>query len=74
MILPPGAKALENYEETLKKEVQGGIDFHMEDMEVCTATQRGMNSSGYAQGRLSHLEEPIWQFQKYLAEVIRRVS
>lgn len=74
MILSPGARSLDNYEETLKKEVQGGIDFHMEDMEVCTATQRGMNSSGYAQGRLSHLEEPIWQFQKYLAEVIRRVS
>jgi phenylpropionate dioxygenase-like ring-hydroxylating dioxygenase large terminal subunit len=74
MILPPGARSLENYEETLKTEVQNGIDFHMEDMEVCTATQRGMNSSGYAQGRLSHLEEPIWQFQKYLAEVIRRVS
>jgi phenylpropionate dioxygenase-like ring-hydroxylating dioxygenase large terminal subunit len=74
MILSKAAKYLENYEEVLKKEVQGGIDFHMEDMEVCTATQRGMNSVGYAQGRLSHLEEPIWQFQKYLSEVIRRAQ
>jgi phenylpropionate dioxygenase-like ring-hydroxylating dioxygenase large terminal subunit len=72
MMVPKAAKDMPNYEETLKKEIQAGIAFHMEDMEVCTATQRGMNSIGYAQGRLSHLEEPIWQFQKYLAKVIRR--
>ena len=46
--------------------------FHLEDMEMCTATQRGMKSAGYAQGRLSHLEETIWQLQKYLAAVIHR--
>ncbi len=72
MIVPQAAKNLPNYEEVLKKEIQGGIDFHMEDMEVCVATQRGMNSVGHAPGRLSHLEEPIWHFEKYLAEVIRR--
>jgi phenylpropionate dioxygenase-like ring-hydroxylating dioxygenase large terminal subunit len=72
MIVPPAAKELPDYEEVLKKEIQAGIDFHMEDMEVCTATQRGLGSVGYAQGRLSHLEEPIWHFQKYLAGVIGR--
>lgn len=72
MIVPQAAKNLPNYEEVLKKEIQGGIDFHMEDMEVCVATQRGMKSVGHAPGRLSHLEEPIWHFEKYLAEVIRR--
>ncbi len=72
MIVPKAAKNLPNYEEVLKKEIQGGIDFHMEDMEVCVATQRGMNSVGHAPGHLSHLEEPIWHFEKYLAEVIRR--
>jgi phenylpropionate dioxygenase-like ring-hydroxylating dioxygenase large terminal subunit len=72
MIISKGAKDLANYEDVLKQEVQGGINFHMEDMEVCVATQRGMNSAGHTPGRLSHLEEPIWQFEKYLAEVIRR--
>lgn len=72
MIVTKAAKDLPNYEEILKKEIQGGIDFHMEDMEVCVATQRGMNSVGHAPGRLSHLEEPIWHFEKYLAEVIKR--
>lgn len=74
MIIPAHAKEMEGYDAVLKKEIQGGIDFHMEDMEVCAATQRGMQSRGYQQGRLSHLEEPIWHFQKYLASVISRVS
>jgi hypothetical protein len=72
MIIPKNSSEVEDYEGTLEKEIQAGIDFHMEDMEVCAATQRGMRSVGYAQGRLSHLEEPIWHFQKYLAARIRQ--
>jgi len=74
MIVPKPAKDMPGYGETLAKEVQAGIDFHMEDMEVCTATQRGMRSQAYQQGRLSHLEEPLWRFQQYLAELIRRAG
>jgi hypothetical protein len=59
------------YQETLEREIQAGIDFHMEDMEMCTATQRGLASAGYAPGRLSHLEETIWQLQRWLAGKIR---
>ncbi|MDX2081960.1 MAG: aromatic ring-hydroxylating dioxygenase subunit alpha [Terrimicrobiaceae bacterium] len=43
------------------------VDFHLEDMEVCTAVQRGFYAKGYQRGRLSHLEMPIWLFQRYLA-------
>ncbi len=43
------------------------LDFHLEDMEVCTAVQRGYYATGYQRGRLSHLEMPIWLFQRYLA-------
>ncbi len=43
------------------------IDFHLEDMEVCTAVQRGFYANGYQRGRLSHLEMPIWLIQRYLA-------
>ncbi len=74
MIVPSSAKERPGYEETLAKEVQAGIDFHLEDMEVCTATQRGMRSAAYQPGRLSHLEEPIWQFQRYLAAKIRETA
>lgn len=74
MLVRPEAKCAPEYEETLAREVRAGIDFHLEDMEMCTATQRGLASAGYAPGRLSHLEETIWQFQRYLAGVITRVQ
>ena len=70
MIVARSTPEMPGYAEILKNEVQAGIDFHLEDMEVCVATQRGMNSRGHAQGRLSHLEVPIWHFEKYLARVI----
>ncbi|MDP4898970.1 MAG: aromatic ring-hydroxylating dioxygenase subunit alpha [Akkermansiaceae bacterium] len=71
MIVSRKTLEIEDYEGIKAKEVEGGIAFHMEDMEVCAATQMGMRSAGYAQGRLSHLEEPIWHFQKYLAGRIK---
>jgi hypothetical protein len=40
-------------------------------MEVCTAVQRGLYASGWQQGRLSHLEMPVWLFHRYLAARIR---
>ncbi len=43
------------------------VDFHLEDMEVCTAVQRGFYATGYQRGRLSHLEMPIWLIQRYMA-------
>ncbi len=49
------------------------IEFHLEDMEVCTAVQRGLYASGWQPGRLSHLEMPIWLFHRYLAARIRGV-
>ncbi len=42
-------------------------DFHLEDMEVCTAVQRGLYASGWQPGRLSHLEMPVWLFHRFLA-------
>jgi phenylpropionate dioxygenase-like ring-hydroxylating dioxygenase large terminal subunit len=41
--------------------------FHLEDMQVCTAVQRGLTSSAVAPGRLSHLEMPVWLIQRYIA-------
>lgn len=42
-------------------------DFHLEDMQVCNALYRGLKSNNVVRGRLSHLEEPLWLFQRYLA-------
>jgi hypothetical protein len=51
----------------LEAEVKMLVDFHLEDIEVCTAVQRGLYASGYQRGRLSHLEMSVWLFQRYLA-------
>ena len=51
----------------LEKGSAQSVAFHLEDMEVCMAVQRGYYSSGYQRGRLSHLEMPIWLIQRYLA-------
>ena len=42
-------------------------DFHTEDMQVNVAVQAGLRSRHAVRGRLSHLEEPIWLIQRYLA-------
>jgi hypothetical protein len=51
----------------LESETKLMRDFHLEDMMVNTAVQRGLNSSKAVRGRLSHLEEPVWLIQRYLA-------
>jgi hypothetical protein len=42
-------------------------DFHLEDMEMLGGVQRGLRSTHAVRGRLSHLEEPVWQLQRYIA-------
>lgn len=41
--------------------------FHLEDMEMLVGIERGLKSKHYVQGRLSHLEEPVWLIQRFLA-------
>ena len=67
MLIHPSTKEQSGYDSIFKSEVKATIKFHLEDMEVCGATQQGMRSLAFEPGRLSHLEEPIWHFQKYLA-------
>lgn len=54
-------------EAILEREREELRAIHMEDVEVCTATQSGIASASYAPGPLSHLEKPVWLFQRYLA-------
>src|SRR5206468_2558967 len=42
--------------------------------DVRAAVQKGMNSSTFRSGRLSHLEVPIWHIQRYLARKIREAE
>jgi hypothetical protein len=66
-LVPASARQDPAYDRKMQLAEQMLVDFHLEDMEVCTAVQRGFHARGYQRGRLSHLEMPIWLIQRYLA-------
>ncbi len=74
ILVHPDAKLHPDYEAHLAAETQALKDFHLEDVQVCTAVQRGLNSDAFQHGRMSYLEAPVFQIQQYLADQIRRNS
>lgn len=56
-----------SYPAALARETEMLREFHREDMQVCTGTQRGISARAYRRGRLSHLEMPVWLLQRYIA-------
>jgi phenylpropionate dioxygenase-like ring-hydroxylating dioxygenase large terminal subunit len=71
VLVPRDAAARENFPRLRDNLAASLVQFHLEDMEVCTAVQRGLYAGGWQQGRLSHLEMPVWLFHRYLAARIR---
>lgn len=66
-LVTPQAKAAPDYDDLLQSETKMLRDFHQEDMLVNLGVQKGLRSAAFVPGRLSHLEEPIWHIQRYLA-------
>jgi len=67
VLVPKETVQKENFGKMLERSVREATEFHLEDMEVCTAVQRGHYSGVAKPGRLSHLEMPVWLIQRYLA-------
>jgi phenylpropionate dioxygenase-like ring-hydroxylating dioxygenase large terminal subunit len=61
------ARAAPDFEQRLASEAELLRGFHVQDMQVCSAVQRGLRSSAFRGGRLSHLEMPVWLIQRYVA-------
>ncbi|MFN3581988.1 MAG: aromatic ring-hydroxylating oxygenase subunit alpha, partial [Pseudomonas sp.] len=59
--------AAPNIDALLESETRMLSDFHIQDMQVNTAVQKGLASSKAVRGRLCVLEEPVWLIQRYLA-------
>ena len=72
-LVPAETARRENFPQLREKALNLLTEFHLEDMEVCTAVQRGFYASGWQPGRLSHLEMPVWLFHRYLAARIRGI-
>jgi phenylpropionate dioxygenase-like ring-hydroxylating dioxygenase large terminal subunit len=73
VLVAPEVAARPDFPRLRDKVAQQLVQFHLEDMEVCTAVQRGLYASGWQQGRLSHLEMTVWLFHRYLAARLRGV-
>jgi len=71
VLVPAAVAARENFPALREKTARALVEFHLEDMEVCTAVQRGLYASGWQPGRLSHLEMPVWLFYRFLAARLR---
>jgi phenylpropionate dioxygenase-like ring-hydroxylating dioxygenase large terminal subunit len=70
MLVTRESKKAPNYQQSLQQEWDMFTRWFAEDMEICTAVQRGLGSQSYKPGPLSHLEMPIWLLQRYLARQI----
>lgn len=65
VLVPP---AVAEIDEAVQEIVAGITAIHMEDIPVCEGVWKGVNSRFYQPGRLSHLEECLWQFYRYLEQ------
>ena len=74
ILVPKATIGNPDFAEQRDRSNQAGIDFHLEDMEVCMAVQRGLRTAGYQRGRLSHLEMSVWLIQRFLAARARGTS
>jgi len=74
LLVTPESKEVSDFDQILEQETAALKRFHLEDVEVCTAVQRGLRSSVYSPGSLGHLEMPVWLFQQYLARQIQAAN
>jgi phenylpropionate dioxygenase-like ring-hydroxylating dioxygenase large terminal subunit len=64
--MSPAALAASDLDGRRNQLVKSICDIHREDIDVCTAVQRAVRSGVSSTGRLSRLERPLWEFQRYL--------
>ena len=67
ILVPKSYLALPQFEACKDTAQKALLEFHREDMDTCTAVQRGLYGSGCQRGRMSHLEMPVWLYHRFLA-------
>jgi phenylpropionate dioxygenase-like ring-hydroxylating dioxygenase large terminal subunit len=71
--VPPAVRELPDFDRRAQMAIKGIETFNSEDMFACASVQRGLSSRFAVPGRYSHLEHPVWQMGRYLAERIQSV-
>ena len=72
--MSPAALAAPGVDERRSQLVKSICDIHREDLDVCAAVQRAIRSGVTGQGRLSHLERPLWEFYRYLGRELGLIN
>ena len=68
MVVPPGSMDAPGAEEIVQQVMGYVHQIQSEDAVTIIGVQRGLRSATSYSGRLSHLERPIWQLERYLAD------
>jgi phenylpropionate dioxygenase-like ring-hydroxylating dioxygenase large terminal subunit len=68
MVVPPDSIDAPGAEEIVVQVMDYVKQIQTEDAVTIMGVQRGLTSATSYSGRLSHLERPLWQFERYLAE------
>jgi phenylpropionate dioxygenase-like ring-hydroxylating dioxygenase large terminal subunit len=58
----------------LRRLVDGIVQIHKEDIDVCTKVQRAVSSGATHVGPLSLLEQPLWEFYRYIGHGLGLLS
>jgi phenylpropionate dioxygenase-like ring-hydroxylating dioxygenase large terminal subunit len=64
--MSPAAMAAPDADDLRQQIVAGVISIHREDLDICNAVQRAVRGGAKGTGRLSLLEQPLWEFYRYL--------
>jgi phenylpropionate dioxygenase-like ring-hydroxylating dioxygenase large terminal subunit len=68
MVVPPDTAAMPQTPAIAEQVMDYVKQIQSEDAVTIIGVQRGLTSRTSYSGRLSHLERPIWQFERYLAD------
>jgi len=63
----PDEMAKDDWPQKLTERVEQAGQINQEDLSVNRGTQKAVVASNAKPGRLSHLEQPLWEFYRYLA-------
>ena len=67
ILVPPASLDMPGLDDAVAKLVAALRTIQEEDVRTNSGVQRGLLARAARPGRLSHLEQPLWQFQRYLA-------
>ncbi len=74
VMMAPTALGGDDFETRRKNLVDGIVHIHREDIDACTKVQKAVVSGTAQPGRLSLLEQPLWEMQRFLGHKLGLIA